>query len=186
MFTNNYIAFRKKVFEAISYSEYASLKDISGTSRNAYIYRGGYADMGACMKYPKCAAIAESEKIASSFSGGIYFGSGSTPAAKTDYCLESPITSGLTISATYLVYQNDGDGKYTVSMDYVVRNASGSEISISEIGAVSFMPSSYNSNNTYNVNVVSYPFLWERTVLDEPITIPAGESKLVTYKLTFN
>ena len=117
---------------------------------------------------------------------GVYFGSGSTPANKNDVTLESPITSGLNIiNPASLGYSNDGNGKYTVSADYVLRNDTNADIILREVGI--FTPTTEsNVSGSFTADVKLHLCLMERTVLAEPITIHPGESKLVTYKITFN
>lgn len=183
MFTNQYITFKKMAFVASSYNEYVTIKDISGTNRKAYVGRAGYGDVGGCMKNPTCANIAAS-KEAYGTETGVYFGSGSTPATKDDYKLESLITSGLSITESSLYWAGDDNDEYSVSVDYILHNKSSDEINIYEIGAVSFIPNI--ANTSANNQALSYPFLWERTVLTVPVTLAPGESKLITYKLTLN
>lgn len=184
MFTNQYINILKTVFAATAYSDRLSIKDYFGNSRTIYpVYKIGFAGIGACMQRGLCADVSASKET-SIFDGGIFFGSGSTPATKSDYCLESLISSGLTITKSTLASTTDGKGKYAYSMDFIVKNTTESEVNIYEMGAVTMLPGS--SNNSLNTAVPCYPILLERTVLTEPITIAPGESKLVTYKVTFN
>lgn len=190
MFTNNYIAFRKAAFTAgYSYSTTVWMKNAVGSSVEACVAHFAFADIGYWMTKALCATnagIASSTTLTSQNFSGLYFGTGSTPATKADYKLESPITSGLTITnPSALVWDNDGNGKYTACADFIVRNTTESEINIYEIGV--FVPTTPKgtaavSSTQGTVNYV----LMERTVLDEPITITPGESKLVTYKITFN
>lgn len=187
MFTKNYEAFRGLTFTAYGYdSGKATFTDISGTERDCIAYMSGHRDIGCCMRYPKCAEIPVS-KSASGFWGGLYFGSGSAPATKNDYKLEHPIISGLSFPASkQLVLSQVKEGTYAAEISHLVTNTTGADINIWEVGAVTHLCTTVSSNNTLIAYTTDYPILLERTVFDEPITIPAGESKLVTYKITFN
>lgn len=187
MFTDNYIKFQKARFTADSYNSYASLKRADGTSVSAYATFWPMGDIGYWMTRAKCNAVNAtwSGAIIKDINQGVYFGTGSTPATKADYKLESPITSGLTITnPSALVWDDDGNGKYSACADFVVRNTSGAEINIYEIGV--FTPTCANRNGSMTTTDTLDLVLMERTVLAEPITIAPGEAKLVTYKITFN
>ena len=159
MFTNQYFACKKGLFEDSNVK--LTVRDGSAyTFPTSSIYN---CEIGVCMKKAYC-------KIPSS--SGVYFGAGSTPAQKTDYDLENMITSGLTITNGSFVSTNSGNGVYWYECSYIVRNSSENEITISEIGY-------YSAADNYAV-------LMERTVLASPLTIQPGESKLITYKITFN
>lgn len=167
MFTNNYITFRQSLF----LGSYATYTYPSGSKTSSFGPNcGANADIGAKMAVPQCREPAATY-------GGVYFGTGTTAPQKTDYKLESYITSGLSFSGATRNYQDEGNGKHSYVADFVVRNTSDAAITISEIGY----------HGSLEVGASSYtPVLFERTVLDRPITIPAGESKLVSYKITFN
>lgn len=113
---------------------------------------------------------------------GVYFGSGTTPATPDDYKLENPITTGLSVVAPAGVSFTRGDGYDEYSVTFGV-TASTDQVTITEVGLKSC---SYiyiapgTQANTYNYA------LFDRTVLDAPITIPAGQSKQVTYTIRFN
>lgn len=189
MFTDNYIKFQKLKFESAAYSEYTSLVNADGTSCTAYVLYSWGCDLGQWIKYARCRSITAqgtgrfpgSDKIYP----GVYFGSGSTPPTKSDYTLESPITSGLNITnPSSLVWVNNGNGAYSCVSDFIVQNATGNAITINEIGI--FVPTGANASGSVTNSITLNNVLMERTVLSEPITIPAGEAKLVTYKITFN
>lgn len=190
MFTNNYIKFQKDRFEQSHNCDAVTrLVNADGSTQNAYVRYFVCTDIGGWMKTARCKKIfgtVSSSTLNDNTYPGVYFGTGSTPATKSDYKLESPITSGLTITnPSALAWTEDGNGKYTASADFVVRNETESEINIYEIGL--FTPFSYNYNyTTINSSMPVDYALMERTVLTEPITIAPGESKLVTYKITFN
>lgn len=186
MFTNNYIIFRKMMFLR---SSYETFKGMTNASVKGYSVHGQGADIGSYMNRGRCQEIPPTYQGYNPFTtenngNGLFFGSGSTPATKADYKLESPITSGLRITNPYnLVWSDDGNGKHTAIADLIVRNTSEAEINIHEIGI--FTPLSQTSSDSVS-GCTFNNVLMERTVLDEPVTIAPGESKLVTYKITFN
>jgi hypothetical protein len=188
MFTNNYIEFQKARFTAKSNSSYATLKRADGATAKAYVGGLFVSDIGYWMTKAKCKAInAENTytMLSNDIEQGVYFGAGSTPANRGDYKLESPITSGLSITnPAAAVWTNEGNGKYSISSDFIVRNTTTSEINIYEVGVFTPVGTQQNSAPDKSTSV-SY-VLMERTVLAEPITIPSGEPRLVTYKITFN
>lgn len=192
MFTNNYISYKALMFCAASAytpSPHPSALPFVWTngatigSNNTPTITAShsyYGDLGYWLVRPKCQAFPVETKTSSTDSAfGVYFGSGSTPASKADYKLETPITSGLSFAigrSTYLIKQN-GNGKYELVMTYLLTNNSGAEINIYEIGVVTPI-----AKDTYS----HYPTLMERTVLTEPITIPAGATRAVEYRIVFN
>lgn len=181
MFTNNYINFVNGIF--------------FGTTQNFVIFDGRemtnlrpydypiFTGIGQYILKARCRTLAENTGTSSApierTYPGVYFGSGSTPASKNDYTLESPITSGLSISNPSSLMYKEKNGKHSYSAEFILKNTTDADINIYEIGL-------YGQVGYYGSSYMLYPCLYERTVLDEPITIPAGESKLVTYKITFN
>lgn len=123
-----------------------------------------------------------------SSSVGFALGSGTTPATDEDYTIESIISSGLSFSATphsNEAYDAEND-VYSVYFDLTIANTSANDITISE---VCFFGNSYGMNSigvstntsASNRNAV----LVDRTVLDTPVTIPAGESKVIRYSFNY-
>lgn len=109
---------------------------------------------------------------------GVCVGRGNTPADKTDYQLENLISSGLNqLSRTNAL--NILDNGIEIVYAFILQNVSEEDITISEIG---LMAGSYSSasNNAY------YALLVDRTVLDVPVTIPAGETKTISYTIRIN
>lgn len=186
MFTNNFIKYTKQ-FALNTNQSYTIADGAQKTGKATTFYDGGFVRW---MGYGRCQAIKASQTggASNSLAGsqvypGIYFGTGSTPASKADYTLESVISSGLTITnPTALAWNNDSNGKYEAVADFAVRNTKDSEIHIYEIGL--FLP--IETGGSSLMDLTWHNALMERTVLTEPITIAPGESKLVTYKITFN
>ena len=100
--------------------------------------------------------------------GGVVFGDGDTPATAEDYKLAGNIITGFV--ATVNLSRSINDGLAQIVATYTI-NAS-SEVTIKEIAAFA---SSGNGN-----------YIVDRTVLDTPVTIPAGGVGQVEYTITFN
>lgn len=189
MFTNNYIKYRELMF--FGQSENRTFVDCDGGTTACSAQHSWYGDIGRAIRKAYCdVQVATKTHTTANTSArlnpGVRFGTGSTPANKDDYKLESPITSGLaitnpTIDTTSGVTQipmEVSDGKYTYVVPFMVQNTTESEINIWEIGLFGEV----GTSTSYRVSHV----LFERTVLSEPITIAPGETKTVTYKLTLN
>ena len=99
-------------------------------------------------------------------------GTGMTAATESDYNLEAEATDLSCDSVATAVGSNDAK-TYTATFS----NATDTDITVTEIGffIYSYYGSTSNSGN----------FLLDHIILDTPITIPAGESKAITYELGF-
>lgn len=167
MFTDNYKVFKQMQF----FNTSGKMIDVNNTSRTVSLQYCYTNDLGNGIKIANCRAL-DSTYI------GVYFGSGTTPPQASDYRLEAPITTGLAITNGSNVFTVDkGNGTYEVSGSYIVRNTTDADITIAEIGYVAPMSNSSSA---------AYCMLLERQVLAVPVTVPAGEAKLITYKITFN
>ena len=109
---------------------------------------------------------------------GVLFGAGTTPPTNGDHKLESTITSGLTASAPSEALTTETDDYYEITATYGVYATT--ETTISEIGIFC------NTSTTASTNSNGGMFLIDRTVLETPIIIPAGQSKQVTYTIRLN
>ena len=107
-------------------------------------------------------------------STGVVLGSGSTPPTLDDYTLENMIVEGLSGSVTNTAV----DENHNVTKTYTITNTSDEDITIAEIGIHGWV---YSQSNRNSVCV-----LIERTLLEEPVTIPAGGVGIVTYTLGMN
>lgn len=185
MFTNNYIALKHNRF--FSFKSSTAIVALAGAiTPKPFVDAGGnsfnmldYAkhDLGYTMQFPRVGVQYSGGINSSDGYSGIYFGSGYTPATKEDYRLVSVISEGMTASGgieRVVPYEN---GKSEVIAKYILTNTSEAEINIWEIGCFGLVPT---STSQYRLA------LMERTVLTEPITIPVGETKMVTYKVVFN
>ena len=106
--------------------------------------------------------------------GGILIGSGETPPTLDDYRLEAQITSGMTASNSRGFDENGNP--YTI---ITLTNSSDKAITVREIGVVGY--GYYNAGSSGSRNV-----LFDRTVLDSPLTIEPGGVGQITYTISMN
>ena len=107
---------------------------------------------------------------------GLYFGNGAEPPTLDDYKLAGDVVSGFSVTK---ITTSEYDGASAARTNvYTIANTSSTEITISEIGLVGYAWNSATSNNGHA--------LFDRTVLDEPVTIPAGGVGQVTYTIRMN
>jgi hypothetical protein len=105
---------------------------------------------------------------------GVVFGTGDTPPTLDDYCLAGSLVSGYSCDKEITKELTDESAKVTAV--YTITNTSGEAITIREVGLIGQATGTSANNGDYNG-------LIERTVLDEPVTIPAGGTGKVTYTL---
>ena len=101
----------------------------------------------------------------------IQCGTGTTEATEDDYNLESQ-TTGLNCDSVVTAVGSNNTKTYTATFS----NTTNSDIAVTEIGF--FMNYAYQGSSTED-------FLLDHIILDTPITIPAGESKAITYEIAF-
>ncbi len=107
---------------------------------------------------------------------GTFFGTGTTPPTRDDYKLESPITDGTLYSSVQTApVQGFDEDHARLYVTHEVHNTGTEDITVSEVGIFGCARDSSN--------VI---FLLDRTVLDTPITIPAGGQKSVTIAVRFD
>ena len=183
MITQNYIDMTKARFQGLAEQ---NVVDWEGQTRKVQLlYNNYYSYPGYLLKYAATSTSKpttyDSSLSYSSPHFGVRFGTGSTPATKADWDLENPMFSGLNVSANTMVMSEEAPGKYAAHNTFVVTNTTDAEINIWEVGL--YAP--VNIMQDANTKRFHYA-LMERTVLDAPINIQPGASKVVTYKLTIN
>lgn len=110
--------------------------------------------------------------------GGVFLGTGTTPPTINDYCLSGDAITTFTYSTT-MDTTGDENGM-TFSASYTITNTGDSAFTI---GEVALMGSSASSSS---YNTAKYKILYERTVLDTPLTIEAGGVGQLTYTIRLN
>jgi len=185
MFTNN---FKKLMFSFLlgnkstsmgtndapsDFTSLPTLRNLSNYSREIYTPSGYnyYQNMWYCARN----ALSTINSTGTMGNGYLMLGTGTTAPTADDYHLESPITTNLScdsvsVSRTSLIKT------YTATFT----NSGSSDITVTEVGFIVYILYVYSNHDEKSDN-----FLMDRTVLETPITIPAGESRTVTYELSF-
>jgi hypothetical protein len=152
-----------------TYKGLLSVKDIGGTTRYICCYYSG--SFPNSVSYP----VTFNPNAA-----GIQVGTGSTAATEDDYKLESPITSGMSASIPTITIDLDSSGNPYIEYLFTLTNNTSSDIVVREIGYVQTLraPDTQGGSSGYD----RY-FLFDRTVLDTPVTVPANDSAAIKYRL---
>lgn len=111
---------------------------------------------------------------------GIQVGSGNTPASENDYQLDSTITNS-SLTGSVNVSRVIEDGKLYIIFDLTITNVSADAIQIHEIGYFQYLSSGTTQAGTSVSS--SYCFMLDRTVLDTPVSVPAGDFATIRYKI---
>ena len=105
---------------------------------------------------------------------GVSFGTGTTQSTASDYVLESILgDTQINVSVPSGISFNKFDTYEEYTVTFGVTNKTTEVITISEVGL------------TVPISGGSYALV-DRTVLETPVTIPAGQSKQITYTIRFN
>lgn len=120
----------------------------------------------------------------SSYGSGIKLGSGTTPPTADDYCIENMITSGINVTINSRTKYVDQSNHACIDINMTVTNTGSDPLTISEAAFYNFAVSypSYNSTSATSTGANTAVMI-DRTLLDSPITIPAGESATITYTI---
>ena len=127
----------------------------------------------------KTVSLADDKPPFKNMNTGVSFGTGTTPATASDYKLESLLdATQINVATPSVVSFSRFDAYDEYSVTFGVTNKTSAAITISEVGLTAVPYYSYSGTSVY--------VLVDRTVLDAPITIPAGQSKQITYTIRFN
>ena len=160
MFLRNYYSILGTAF----FGKKMTIKGLSGGEKTLY-----YSDVNHCS--PLLGFFQNSVSIAETNTSGVMFGTNSTPPTFEDYTIDN---SGVSVAGTIAKTVNINDnGSVTAVLNCTLTNTGDAEITISEAGLKVAL------TNTGSV-------LFDRTVLDTPVTIPAGGVGQVEYTITFN
>lgn len=115
---------------------------------------------------------------------GVVFGDGDTPVTINDYALSGNILSGFAWSnSTNKVFDETG---FTINSLFTITNNNSDSITIKEVALYGYLSQTYSSITATSTDSYSQRFMIERTVLDAPVTIPAGGVGQVTYTIRVN
>ena len=121
----------------------------------------------------------------SATAAGISIGSGNTAATKQDYNLEHTITGGVSMSITSISLFADEHANPTLRFKITVTNTGSSEITVREIGYKQKLAAIAAPNLTAEEsgNANPYVCLIDRTILNTPLTLQAGDAGVIVYDL---
>lgn len=118
------------------------------------------------------------------FGYGVFFGSGNEPVTVDDYKLSGDVVSGYTysykVNSTYAADGSNGIVQY----DYTITNNNDTEITIGEVAI--FGEATWQTSSSSSTKYTHHYYMFERTALETPITIPAGGVGQVTYAIHMN
>lgn len=111
--------------------------------------------------------------VVSGSKSGVHFGSGDTPPTLDDYCLVNEITTLKGVGCSCAIHTKGN--RHELDMFYTVQNTGAESVTVREVGWVA-----PNQVSTYSSTT---NFLFDRTVLDAPVTIAPGETAVIKYTL---
>lgn len=176
MFTRNWYkafgyAFRYGASNEETYKNTSNVNQYLNIPNQISLFNLGYNYDGYC--FPSL------HKVRTDLNGfaGVIFGTGTTAPTLDDYFLSGEMIT--TLIATSDVKNVHNDNGVEITALYTITNTGSEAITIGEVGLISNL-------HAYNSNHYSYKCLIERTVLDSPVTIPAGGVGQVTYTIRMN
>lgn len=113
---------------------------------------------------------------------GVHFGSSDIAPSEDDYHLKEPITSGFNSSLVTSERGVDGTGKPYSVLSYTVTNRTSSNMTIKEIGIITWNIVCCNSSTATSAS--NDNILVDRTVLNSPVVIEPNQTATIRYKVT--
>ena len=191
MFLRNYCEWQRAVGISSAYTNesgstasnvYTSLQNLAGNLTNHYLVgvNGGYSMFSY---QPWGDAINRISIFKHSLS--VRVGTGTTEVDEEDYCLDTDVTSSFSQIALSVQPSVSADGHQVVTISWTGTNTTSNNITIKEIGLVKSLPMFIsNTIATSQLDSVSYEnILIARHILEEPVTINAGDSGTITVKI---
>lgn len=169
------------------------LRNIAGNLMKSYSGYGGVGGGDVSNSFSVSAIqtplkIEKSSLLAEQYWGSIYnckyysgvvFGNGTAPESIEDYTMSGELFTTYTHNLTEnMVFDDNGAERVVV---YTLTNTGSEPFTISEIGMIGYGYLSNQSNRAYESN-----FLWERTLLEVPITIAPGGIGQIAYTIRIN
>ena len=174
MFTNNWY---KTLASAITKNSAKNFVNVNGEEKGLHSYNSIYnislaSNTGA-------SEVAYIGRLVQTYNGlgGVRLGTGDTPATVDDYKLSGNLITGYNFTVKIGTQNSAESDKITAT--YTITNTSSSAITIKEVGIVAKMADSTGTPQIQHMGLL------ERTVLDTPVTIPAGGVGQVVYTITF-
>ena len=169
----------------ITWNNTDKVKEASGTEY--VLNKTNYSDfmrlfpMSGSDTVVKISTYADTDPASNSYSGyngcGVYFGTGTTEPTENDYNIETPLTNYNIIQVNTLpiltnIY-TDANDCLCVDLIYSIKNESNESVTITEVG----MFSHTQQSGTHRAIMIDH------TLLDEPLTMAAGEIKQFKYTI---
>lgn len=114
-------------------------------------------------------------------SRGFAFGTGDAAATENDYDLESRITSGINVVKSDGSVYDAKNNTVEYYLQYTITNTGSEDITIKEIGIFQTVYTDTTSGGTSTSR--QRPILTDRTVLETPLTIAAGEPGILRWSM---
>lgn len=171
MITNNFKKMAACLLQSVGNVTYGMFP-ITGTNGTTY-YCGANSNSG----WPATVTTNLSNNYNTA---GIVFGTGDTAATANDYRIETPITTGLSGTITYVRSCDNQNGYADIEFTIVLTNTSGEDIVIKEVAynqTVRIASTSGGGGSTSQVICL------DRTVLANPVTVVNGGQATIKYKL---
>ena len=170
MFTKNWYILQSLNMLANSEQRLTDLKplDWDGQSKKKYYPYKRYIDIYLSLNTIKTNLSPSSQ--------GVLFGTGDTPASVDDYNLAGNVIQNIVASISRSFSYSDA--QQSLKAIYTITNNNTEAITIKEVAL--------NVQYTHTSNGSSNGCVIDRTVLDTPVTIPAGGVGQVVYTITFN
>lgn len=124
----------------------------------------------------------------SSASSGIALGSDATAATDEDYNVKSLITT-LTFASTPSPsqYYDKTTGKYYGRVDITLNNNTASDVTVNEVAKFVRFYKATNLDDTISTSASNgVSVMVDRTVLDSPLTVPAGGVAVLRYQFAYD
>ena len=154
-------------------SSNVGLLEVRATNNTVYYLPSSYDSNS----FPYAVAQGYSQAVGTA---GIILGSGNAAPTEDDYTLQTPITSGLSVTITQS-RGLDGSGNPYITFNLAITNTSSATVIIREIGYIQSLYTTTASGSSSGAG--RRAFLIDRTVLPAAASIPAGGNGVITYTL---
>lgn len=115
--------------------------------------------------------------LRNSYSGGVLIGTGTTPPTVDDYYLSGDMITDFASTTNKVTHSLDADGP-SVTAEYTITNTGSKAFTIGEVALMAHCSTDSSTGKKFCA-------LFERTVLDSPITIEPGGVGQLTYTLRY-
>lgn len=188
MITRNYYYTLPKFLETKAPPvENIPIKSIGGKVFSSYANTGYSRTMefnriNELLPYLFDAANFKDRKVAGGRCAGVLFGTGNTAPTIDDITLSGDPIDNTKISVKTTKQFNYAESYFEIGAVFTITNNGDSNITIGEIGIFNYF---HTLEKQYGATY-TYPYMIERTVLENPITIAPGGVGQVTYTIRTN